>query len=115
MSKIEYNVYAVELNKGLQMTFTITKGMAGRKVESIGKYTSDSIDKMFADFFEWKQKNKDSKKYYIASYERHIMKNEDHQIIIDFGDYSYFGLIKANKKEWKALMEHKCKPVSLEV
>ena len=28
------------------MTLTITKGMAGKRVETIGKYTSNQIDKM---------------------------------------------------------------------
>lgn len=97
------------------MTFTITKGMAGKRVETLGKYTSDEIDKMYADFFNWK-KNADSKKYYVASYERHLFNDKDHRIIIDFGDYSYFGLIKTNKKEWPLLMAHKKKRlVDLEV
>ena len=81
------------------MTFTITKGMDGKRVETLGKYDVSSIDKMFADFYDWKQKNKKSKKYYIASYERHIMNDSKHKIIIDFGDYTYFALIKASKKE----------------
>ena len=96
------------------MTFTITKGMAGKRVEILGKYTDKEIDKMFADFFNWK-KNADKDKYYVASYERHLINNEKHQIIIDFGDYSYFGLIKTNNKEWPKLIAHKCKPVDLEV
>lgn len=96
------------------MTFTITKGMAGKRVETLGKYTVKDIDKMFVDFFNWK-KNANPKKYYVASYERQLINDKEHHIVIDFGDYSYFGLIRANKNEWTALVNHKFKPVDLEV
>lgn len=95
------------------MTFIITKGMAGRKVELIGKYSCDEIDKMHIDFIEWKKNN--HSKYRIASYERQLIDDNNHKIIIDFGDYSYFGLIKANKKEWQALQEYQLHPTNLEV
>ena len=36
------------------MTLTITKGMAGKRIETIGKYTSDEIDSMF-DTYEINQ------------------------------------------------------------
>ena len=32
------------------MTLTITKGMDGKRVETIGKYTSNQIEKMDKDF-----------------------------------------------------------------
>ena len=96
------------------MTFTITKGMVGRRIETLGKYSSEEIDKMFKDFFNWKM-NADPKKYYVALYERHIIDDKKHQIIIDFGDYSYFGLIKASKKEWPVLTSYRSKPIDLEI
>ena len=96
------------------MTFTITKGMDGKRVKTIGKYSIDEIDKMFKDFINWKM-NADSKKYYVASYERHLINDKEHKIIIDFGDYSYFGLIKASKKEWPTLISYRSKPVDLEI
>ena len=97
------------------MTFTITKGMNGRKVELIGKYSIDGIQQMYADFYNWKQQQSNSTKYRIASYERHLINAKDHKEIIDFGDYSYFGLIKANKKEWDALRKFTHKPLTLDV
>ena len=102
------------------MTFTITKGMAGKRVETLGKYLANNdedneIDKMFADFYEWKRNVSKIKKYRVSSYDRQIFNDKEHKIIIDFGDYSYFGLIKANKKEWAVLENHWCKPVDLEV
>ena len=102
------------------MTLTITKGMTGKRVESLGKYSvkdaeDNEIDKMFADFYDWKKKANESKKYRTSSYDRQLINSEKHTIVIDFGDYSYFGLIRANKKEWKVLENYKCKPVDLEV
>ena len=95
------------------MTLAITKGMGGKRHELIGKYTSDEIDKMNVDFYNWKARNKT--KYNIAWYERKIMHIDNYSVIIDFGDYSYFALIKMNKHEWKAYLSHKPKPVDLEV
>ena len=40
------------------MTLTITKGMDGKRVETIGKYTSKQIEKMDKDFAKWKKSNK---------------------------------------------------------
>lgn len=97
------------------MTLTITKGMNGRRVETIGKYSSNEIDKMNADFTKWKKAEKTQKKYRVQWYDRVLVKPNDRKLIIDFGDYSYFGLVKANKAEWKALEEHTNKPVDLEV
>lgn len=96
------------------MTLTITKGMAGKRIETIGKYTSDEIDQMFVDFFNWK-KNASHEKYHISSYERHLFNDNEHKVIIDFGDYLFFALIKTNAKEWKVLMSHRTKPIDLEV
>ena len=102
------------------MTLTITKGMDGKRISTIGKYAvndmeDNEIDKMFADFHEWKKNMSESKKYRVSSYDRQLFDDKNRKIIIDFGDYSYFGLIKANKKEWKALENYMCKPVDLEV
>ena len=97
------------------MTLTITKGMDGKRVETIGKYTSKQIDKMDKDFAKWKKSKKTQEKYRIQWYDRVIVKPNDRKLIIDFGDYSYFGLVRANKAEWKALDEHNSKPVSLDV
>ena len=105
------------------MTFTITKGMAGRKVELIGKYSLDDtkdsnevIKQMHIDFFNWKKKQQDdSSKYRIASYERHIINSKKFIEIIDFGDYTYFGLIRCTKKEWEMLVNYKSGPINLDV
>ena len=102
------------------MTFTITKGMAGKRVETLGKYSAkdvedNEIDKMFADFYAWKKQVSESKKYRVSSYDRQLFNDKEHKIVIDFGDYSHFGLIKARKKEWEVLENHMCKPVDLEV
>ena len=97
-----------------KMIFTITKGMDGKRVKTIGKYSIEEIDKMFEDFSSWKR-NADPKKYYVSSYERHLINSNEHKIVIDFGDYTYFGLIKASKKEWPAIENHRNKPVDLEV
>ena len=97
------------------MTLTITKGMGGRKVELIGKYTSKEVSKMENDFAKWKKSKDAQKKYRIQWYDRVLFFNEKRQLVIDFGDYAYFGLVRANKKEWKALEENKSKPISLEV
>ena len=99
------------------MTLTITKGMDGRKVESIGEYSIDQIDKMNADFYHWKEneKKKTDNRYRINYYDRVIFNEKKHRLVIDFGDYSYFGLVKANKKEWEAIKSHESKPVDLEV
>ena len=97
------------------MTLTITKGMNGRRVETIGKYTDKQIDKMNADFAKWKKSKKTQDKYRIQWYDRILINDNEKKLIIDFGDYSYFGLIKANKTEWRALQDHRNKPVKLEV
>ena len=97
------------------MTLTITKGMDGKRVETIGKYTSKQIEKMDKDFAKWKKSKKVQEKYRIQWYDRVIFKPTERKLSIDFGDYSYFGLVRASKVEWKALDEHKNKPVSLEV
>lgn len=97
------------------MTLTITKGMDGKRVETIGKYTANQIDKMDNDFAKWKKSKKAQDKYRIQWYDRVLYKPNDRKLVIDFGDYSYFGLVRANKAEWKAIEEHKSKPVSLEV
>lgn len=97
------------------MTFTITKGMAGKRVETLGKYSDKEVDKMFADFYKWKQSIASKKKYRIASYDRQLFNDKERKIVIDFGDYSYFGLIRASKKEWTAIEDHMNKPVDLEV
>ena len=97
------------------MTLTITKGINGRKVEEIGKYSSNEIDKMDKDFAKWKNSDAAKEKYRIQWYDRVLFFKEKHRLVIDFGDYSYFGLIKANKTEWKALLEHQNKPVDLTV
>ena len=97
------------------MTLTITKGMDGKRVETIGKYTSKQIEKMDKDFAKWKKSKKAQEKYRIQWYDRVIFKPDERKLIIDFGDYSYFGLVRASKAEWKALDEHKNKPISLEV
>lgn len=86
------------------MKLTITYGMDGRKVHRIGQYPASSIDQMIADFNAWKKEN--AKKYRITSYERYIMDDKNYKIIVDFGDYSFFGLIKTGKNEWKVLMDH---------
>lgn len=95
------------------MTLTVTKGIAGRRIETIGKYSADEIDKMYRDFYNWKMSNKG--KYRVEYYERSIIYEKQHKIIIDFGDYSHFALVRASKKEWPALMSHKKKPVNLDV
>lgn len=97
------------------MTLTITKGMNGKRVETIGKYTAKQIDKMNADFTKWKKAKKTQQKYRVQWYDRVLVKPNDRKLIIDFGDYSYFGLVRASKAEWKALEEHTSKPVDLEV
>ena len=108
------------------MTLTITNGMKGKRIETVGKYCIKDlsamhqesafavIDKMFNDFYEWKKKNA-AKKYRVASYDRQLFSDKDHKIVIDFGDHSVFGLIKTNKKEWELLEKYMCKPVNLEV
>lgn len=98
------------------ITFTITKGIDGKRIETIGKYLADDdgIDKMFYDYNAWKKNAASTKKYAIASYERQIIDDKNHKIMIDFGDYSYFGLIKTSKKEWQTLKEYEVKP-SLEI
>ena len=88
------------------MTLTITKNMNGRKVESIGTFTIDEIDKMDAAFEKWKKDQEGKGKYRVQWYNRVLFYKDKCRIVIDFGDYTYFGLVKANKKEWKALMEH---------
>ena len=45
------------------MTLTITKKMNGRKVESIGTFTIDEIDKMDAAFEKWKKDQEGKDKY----------------------------------------------------
>ena len=85
------------------MTFTITKGMAGKRVETLGKYIvkndkDNEIDKMFSDFYAQKKHVSESKKYKVSSYDRQLFNDKEHKIIIDFGDYSYFGLIKTSQK-----------------
>jgi len=97
------------------MTLTITKGMDGKRVETIGKYTAKQIDKMDKDFAKWKKSKKAQEKYRIQWYDRVLVFTKKRKLVIDFGDYTYFGLVRANKEEWKALDEHKSKPVSLEV
>lgn len=99
------------------MTLNITKGMGGRKVEAIGTYAANEIDKMEKDFAKWKKSKAAQKKYCIQWYDRVLFNGKKRQLVIDFGDYSYFGLLKANKKEWEALMANKNaqKPVKLEV
>ncbi|MBP5785476.1 MAG: hypothetical protein J6W16_07845 [Methanobrevibacter sp.] len=97
------------------MTLTITKGMDGKRVETIGKYTAEQIEKMDKDFAAWKKSKKAQEKYRIQWYDRVIYKPEEKKLVIDFGDYSYFGLVKANMSEWKALEEHRNKPIKLEV
>ena len=97
------------------MTLTITKGMDGKRVETIGKYTSKQIEKMDKDFAKWKKSKHAQEKYRVQWYDRVIIKADSRKLIIDFGDYSYFGLVRASKADWKALEEHKSKPVSLDV
>lgn len=97
------------------MTLTITKGMAGRKVELVGKYSANEISKMDKDFAKWKKSKKTQEKYRVQWYDRVIFFPEKQQLVIDFGDYTYFGLVKANKKEWQALEDNKNKPVNLDV
>lgn len=100
------------------MKFIITKEMDGRKVESIGEYSIDQIDKMNVDFYNWKEaekKKSSDSKYHINYYDRVIFNEKKHRLIIDFGDYTYFGLVKTNKKEWEAIKNHQRKPVDLEV
>lgn len=97
------------------MTLTITKGMDGKRVETIGKYTAEQIEKMDKDFAAWKKSKKAQEKYRIQWYDRVLFKPDVRKLIIDFGDYSYFGLVRANKAEWKALNENKNKPINLDV
>ena len=97
------------------MTFTITKGMAGKRIETIGKYKAPDIRKMYVDFYNWKQDPKTKSKHHIASYERHLINNDKHIIVIDFGSYTHFGLIRANKAEWNELMNYRAKPINLDV
>ena len=88
------------------MTFAITKNLGGRAIKVLGKYSIDDISKMYQDYEIWK-KNADPKKYKIAWYERRIFDDKKHQIMIDFGDYTYFAVIKANKNEWEPLVNYK--------
>ena len=97
------------------MTLTITRGINGRKVESIGEFSAKEIDKMDKAFAKWKKSKAAQKKYHIAWYDRVLFYKDKRRLVIDFGDYTYFGLVKANKAEWQALEEHKNKPVNLEV
>ena len=97
------------------MTLTITQGMEGKKVETIGKYSAKEIAKMDKAFAKWKALQKTKDKYHVACYDRVMFFPERKHIVIDFGDYSYFGLVKATKTEWKAIEEHRDKPVSLDV
>ena len=97
------------------MTLTITKGMDGKRVETIGKYTAKQIDKMNKDFEKWKKSEATQKKYRVQWYDRVIINQKKRKLVIDFGDYSYFGLVRANKVEWEALETYNNKPVDLEV
>lgn len=97
------------------MTLIITKGMDGKRVETIGKYTAKQIDKMNKDFEKWKKSEAAQKKYRVQWYDRVIINQKKRKLVIDFGDYSYFGLVRASKAEWEALEAHKNKPVDLEV
>ncbi len=97
------------------MTVTITKGIDGKRVETLGKYTVDQMDKMDTDFDEWKKLKSTQKKYRIQWYNRIIFKPTSRKLIIDFGDYSYFGLVRMNKNEWKVFNERANKPVNLDV
>ena len=89
--------------------------MEGKKVESIGTYTVKEISKMDKDFAKWKNAKKTQEKYRVQWYDRLLFKPKKRKIIIDFGDYSYFGLIRTSKAEWEALEQHRSRPVSLDV
>ena len=70
------------------MTLTITKGMDGKRISTIGKYAvndmeDNEIDKMFADFHEWKKNMSESKKYRVSSYDRQLFDDKNRKIIID--------------------------------
>ena len=97
------------------MTLTITKGMNGRKVESLGTFSANEIDKMDKAFAKWKNSKDTQKRYRVQWYDRVLFYKEQRRLVIDFGDYSYFGLIKANKKEWQALEDHKNRPIDLDI
>ena len=97
------------------MTLTITKGMDGKRVETIGKFKANEIDKMDNAFEKWKKAKKTNEKYRVQWYNRVLFYPDKRKLVIDFGDYSYFGLVRANKAEWKAIEEHKNKPVELDV
>ena len=89
--------------------------MDGRKVESIGTFSANEIDKMDKAFAKWKKSKATQEKYRVQWYDRVIFYNDKRKLVIDFGDYTYFGLVKANKKEWQALEDHKNTPINLEV
>ena len=97
------------------MTLTITKGMDGKTVETIGKYSAKEINKMNSDFEKWKKLKKTLSKYKIDYYQRIIFREDEQKLIVDFGDYSYFARVKANKSEWRAIKEHMAKPRNLDV
>lgn len=98
------------------MKISITKGMDGRSIKVIdAKCNSieDAMDKINA----WKdaEKHNSKSKFRICHYDRVLFNNKDYRLVIDFGDYSHFILVKCNKKEWPSVEAWHNRPIDLEV
>ena len=86
-----------------------------KKVETIDLKCT-SFNDAFKKIDAWKKSKANDKNYRIAYYERNIFNEKEHKLLIDFGDYSKFILIKCNKKEWNDLLNWKSsRKVKLEV
>ena len=85
------------------MKITVTQGMAGKKVEAID-VNCKSVEDMWEKISRWKKSKKNDENYRIAYYDRQLFNTDEHKLIIDFGDYSKFILVKCTKKEWNELM-----------
>lgn len=96
------------------MKILLTKGLGGRSTKVIDaacKTAEDAFNKINA----WKESEKNGGKYRICHYDRMIYDEKNNKIMIDFGDYSHFILIKCNKKEWADFEAWHNRPIDLEV
>lgn len=96
------------------MKISVTKGMDGRSVKTIDA-NCKSVKKAFDKINAWKKAEEKHDKYRVMHYDRILFKEDEHKMIIDFGDYAYFIRVACTKDEWKDVIEWHNRPINLDV
>ena len=96
------------------MKISITKGMDGRSIKIIDAKCK-TVKSAFEEITAWKNAHENNDKYRICHYDRILFKEDEHKLIIDFGDYSYFIRVACSKSEWNDVVAWHNRPVNLEV